>query len=389
MASDMDANAVRRQLETVLGRPFLPGHTITRLRNGDQIFAEMVREMRAAQRSIDLLTFVYWTGAPAKAVASTLLDRAREGVRIRVVLDFFGARSMDTGVIDELKEAGVLIHWFRPLSLDADEREQIGNRTHRKICVVDETVAFVGGVGIAEEWDGDARSKEEWRDSHFRVTGPCVDTIRAGFLDDWATSEYALITDHDLFPDQDTSGSIRAAVVPGESEVGESGIAILKRSLLDLASHRIRMTTAYFSPDENMTSWLVDAADRGVDIQVMFPGTEIDKRLPQVAGEREFGGLLAAGIRLFSYDHSMLHAKILTIDGFIVNVGSANFNDRSIRQDEELDLVALDEDLAAVLDADFEADKRHCREITQDEWAKRGPLQRLEEQASRVIDKFV
>ncbi len=387
MPDHPDATVARR-LETLLGTPMQTGHTIERLRNGDQIFPAMVKAMREAERSIDLLTFVYWTGRPAQVIGKTLEARAREGLRVRVILDFFGAMSMDRDLVDSLEDAGVLVHWFRPPAPDT-EVVGIGKRTHRKICVIDETVAFVGGVGIAEEWDGDARNPDEWRDSHFRVTGPCVDTIRAGFVDDWAPSGHPLVTPHDTFPPQDTSGDTRAMVILGESEVSDSAVSLVKRALLEVASERIRLTTAYFSPSEDMVTWLVEAAQRGVDVQVMFPGANIDKRLPQANGERAYPELLEAGVRLWSYEPTMLHAKILTIDGLIADVGSSNYNDRSIRHDEEIDLVAIDRDLVDVLDRDFAADRERCIEVDQDWWEERGLLERAQSAASAVIDKFI
>lgn len=376
-------------MEALLGRPFQDGHTITRLRNGDEIFPAMVEAMQAAERSIDLLTFVYWTGQPAQVIGETLEAKARDGVRVRLILDFFGARSMNRDLLDQLEDAGVLVHWFRPPDPSQDGVKGIGKRTHRKVCVVDETIGFVGGVGIAAEWDGDARNPEEWRDTHFRVTGPCVDGIRAGFVDDWMTSGQPLTSAHDEFPPQDRSGSTPAMVLLGESEVSMSATHHLKRVLIEGAVDRIRMTTAYFSPNDELTQWLSDAADRGVDVQVMFPGGEIDKRLPQANGERAYPQLLEAGVRLWSYEQTMLHAKILTIDGCIADVGSSNYNDRSVMHDEEIDLVALDRDLVAILDQDFEADLRHCVEVDEAWWEERSVLEKAQAIATEAIDGFI
>lgn len=372
-----------------MGCPMESGHTITRLRNGAQIFPAMVEEMQAAQRSIDLLTFVYWTGQPARVIGETLVAKARAGVRVRVVLDYMGARSIDDDLVEHLEEAGVLVHWFRPLLVDPADAVEIGKRTHRKICVLDETVAFVGGVGIAAEWDGNANNPEEWRDSHFRITGPCVDGIRAGFFDDWAPSPHPLTTFQDQFPPQDRSGSIAAMAVLGESEAGMSATALLKRVLLEGATEQVRITTAYFSPNDDMTSWLVDAAERGVDVQVMFPGTEIDKRLPQANGERAYPGLLEAGVKLWAYETTMLHAKVLTVDGCISDIGSSNYNDRSVNHDEEIDVVAFDRDLAALLDQDFEADLVRCTRVDEEWWRERGVIERMQSAASALIDGFI
>lgn len=378
-----------RRLEGLLGLPMQPGHTITRLRNGVEIFPAMVEAMRAAQRSIDLLTFVYWTGEPARMIGETLEERARAGVRVRVILDAFGARDIDRELVERLEDAGVAVHWFRPPEASQEAVKGIGKRTHRKVCVVDETIAFTGGVGIAQEWAGDARDADEWRDTHFRVTGPCVDTLRVGFLDDWIFSGHPMATEHDEFPPHDTSGPVRALVVLGESEVNLSATWHLKHVLLEGAMDRIRLTTAYFSPNDEMAAWLADAAQRGVDVQVMFPGGEIDKRLPQANGERRYPELLEAGVTLLAYEPTMLHAKVLTIDGCIADIGSSNFNDRSVRHDEEIDLVAYDRDLVAVLDEDFERDRTRCIVVDEDWWEDRTLLDRAQAAASALIDGFI
>ncbi len=383
-----DAARIRR-LEGLLGRPMQPGNTVTRLRNGDQIFPAMVRAMQAAERSIDLLTFVYWTGQPAQVIGQTLQDKARAGVRVRVVLDYFGARDIDRDLVAGLEDAGAQVLWFRPLSEVPTNGLDIGKRTHRKICLVDEEVAFVGGVGIAAEWDGNASGPGEWRDSHFRITGPCVDGIRAGFFDDWSTSDFELCTSADEFPAHDRSGPVRAMTILGESEVGPSAVKLLKRVLIEGATEQIRMTTAYFSPNAEMTGWLAVAAERGVDVQVMFPGAEIDKRMPQANGEFAYPELLEAGVRLWSYEPTMLHAKILTIDGCIADIGSSNYNDRSIAHDEEIDVVAFDRELTGILDQDFEADLLHCVEVDEEWWDERGIVERIQTAATKLIDGFI
>ena len=387
---DQPTDAARiRRLEGVLGRPMQAGNTITRLRNGDQIFPAMVQAMQAARRSIDLLTFVYWTGQPAQVIGQTLEDKARAGVRVRQVLDFFGARDIDRDLVTSLEDAGVQVLWFRPLSEIPSNGIDIGKRTHRKVCVIDEEVGFVGGVGIAAEWDGNANGPGEWRDSHFRITGPCVDGIRAGFFDDWSTGDFELWTAADEFPEHDRSGPVRAMTILGESEVGPSAVKLLKRVLIEGATSRIRLTTAYFSPNAEMTGWLVDAAERGVDVQVMFPGSEIDKRLPQANGEFAYPELLEAGVKLWSYETTMLHAKILTVDGCIADVGSSNYNDRSIAHDEEIDIVAFDRELTGILDQDFEADLLQCVAVDEDWWAERSIVERLQTGASKLIDGFI
>lgn len=380
---------IRRAVEGCLGIHATEQNTVTRLRNGDQIFPTMLEAIHGAEHTVDMLTFIYWTGDIAVKVAEALADRARAGVRVRVVLDAFGSRLLEDELVTQMEDAGVHVHWFRPINGITDIADA-GQRTHRKVLIVDEEVAFTGGVGIAEEWEGDARDEDEWRDDHFRVTGPVVDGLRSAFLDDWAESGRELLDDKDRFPlpRQDAEG-VPALVVRGASESGWSDIGLLKRVLCRLARERIRITTAYFSPNEDMTKWLTDAAERGVQVEVMMPGQHTDKRLPQLDGEAMYGRLLEAGVEVHRYERTMLHAKVMTVDGLVADVGSANFNDRSVRWDEECDVVVFDEELVACLDDDWDDDVQHATRVTLDNWNERGPLQRAQERLAGMIDGFV
>ena len=383
----VDLDRARRRLEIALGHRVREGNEVTRLRNGVEIFPAMEEAIRDATRTIDFLTFVYWTGEPARIIGHALADRARHGVRVRMVLDAFGARHMDEELLDDLRGAGVHLHWFRDVLDDADTLDA-NHRTHRKLLVVDNAVGFVGGVGIAEEWSGDARNEHEWRDDHFRLRGPVVESLRAAFLDDWTDSGHPLFAADEDLGTPEPCGDVPVVAIRSESERGFTDVALAKRLLLGEAESTVRLTTAYFSPNETMVTWLVDAAARGVDVRVLMPGQHTDKRIPQVAGESAYPELLAAGVRVWRYERTMLHAKVLTIDGRVANVGSANFNLRSMRQDEELDVVVFDEELTGVLDRDFDDDVRAAVEVTEEDWAP-GLVQRVQEAAVGLIDRWV
>jgi cardiolipin synthase A/B len=387
----VDPVRARRVLEGLLGIPATEGNRVERLRNGDAIFPAMLGAIERAERTVDFSTFVYWKGDVARRFAQGMCDRANEGVRVRVILDALGTRHMDEDLLETMDTAGVRVHRFRPPASGAfDDLSSVGHRTHRKVLVVDEEVAFTGGVGIAEEWEGDARHEGEWRDTHFRVTGPAVDGLRAAFVDDWLEAEDWPITDErDRFPEQPQDGDQTVQVVRGEAEHGWSDIAMLKHSLLDLAESTVNITTAYFSPDPRMTEKLCATARRGVRVRVLMPGDHTDKRLPQVVGELAYEQLLDAGVAIHRYERSMLHAKVLTVDGVLANVGSANLNSRSLRHDEECDLVIFDGALARQLDDDLEQDLRHSAPVEPGEWEDRGLVQRVQETVADAIDGFV
>ncbi len=380
MTQHDDVHRFRRTLEGLLGVPATEGNRVDILRNGDEIFPAMLDAIRAAERTVDFMTFVYWTGEPAQEFADALTDRARAGVRVRILLDAVGARLMDKGLIDTLEEAGAHVDWFRPPT--TWKLWEANHRTHRKILVCDEEVGFTGGVGIAEEWCGDARDETEWRDTHVRVRGPAVDGLRAAFTSDWAEAGNPLFDERDTFPDQPQAGDAVVQTVTGSAGSGWSDIGTLFDAIIRTARRQIRLTTAYFVPDERYTESLREAVERGVDVHVLVPGPHADKRVVQLAGEKDYEPLLQMGVRMSSFQPSMLHAKILTADGIVATIGSANFNHRSLSLDDEANLVIFHPDTVELLDRHFAEDLERSRELDTDRWEDRSLAQKAAEKVA-------
>ncbi|MER5479933.1 phospholipase D-like domain-containing protein [Streptomyces sp. NPDC002734] len=381
------ARRIRRRLERLIGTPATEYNSLLPLRNGDQIFSAMLSGIRAARRTVDLMTFVYWKGAIACEFAEALADRARAGVRVRLLLDGFGSRLIERRLLAMMAEAGVQVAWFRrPLWLSPFKQN---HRCHRKVLVVDETTAFTGGVGIAEEWAGDARHETEWRETHFRVRGPAVDGIAAAFTQNWAECHGGLFDDRDGFAEHRPEGDAVVQVVRGSASVGWQDMKTLLRVVLESAESRIRLTTAYFAPDADFAALLGAAARRGVEVELLVPGRHTDKPVCRLAGRRLYAGLLEAGVRIWEYRPTMMHAKVLTVDGVLSLVGSGNFNRRSLDHDEEIMLAVLDEELAATLDAHFDQDLTASESIDARTWAARPLLWRLREGAVVPIRRFL
>ena len=375
---------MRRTLEGVIGVPATEGNAVDVLRNGVEIFPAMLEAIGAAKHTIDFLTFVYWEGDIGRTFAEALAERARSGLRVRVLLDGWGAHSMSAELIDCLERGGVQVRWFRPIR--RFRLGQINHRTHRKVLIADEAIAFTGGVGIADEWQGDARNEHEWRDTHFRIRGPAVDGLRAAFLDNWVETDPVLFTDGiDRFPDHEAPGDALIQCVRGAAETGWSDVATLLRTLLGAAERRIRITTAYFVPDAELADCICDAAERGVRVEILLPGPHADKRLVQVAGEAYFDRLLTAGVHLWSYQPTMLHAKVMTVDGIVANVGSANINGRSVACDEEINVVAMEPGLVQLLDDQFDEDLERSVRIERGRWERRPLRQQVLERATAPL----
>ena len=379
-------NRVRRCLEGVLGIPATEGNAIDVLRNGDEIFPSMFEAIEGAERTIDFLTFVYWEGKIGAELSDRLCERAKAGVRVRVLLDAFGARTMDRSLIDDMDEAEIDVRWFRPIH--RFRPGQLNHRTHRKVMVVDEELAFTGGVGIADVWCGDARNEEEWRDTHFRVRGPAVDGLRAAFLDNWGETTPELFDDVDTFPEQGRPGRSVVQCVRSASEAGWNDVDDLFRTLLQVAERRIRIATAYFVPDEELCRRFVDARDRGVEVEILLPGPHTDKRFVQLAGETSYEELIEHGVQICEFQPTMLHAKVMTVDGFISNIGSANVNARSVAWDEEVNLAVLDPELTDLLDQHFDEDLERSERVEPGRWKDRSLVQRVGEQVVRPIRRW-
>ncbi|GAA3895171.1 phospholipase D-like domain-containing protein [Streptomyces gulbargensis] len=381
------AQRMRRRLERLIGIAATEGNALRALRNGDEIFPAMLDSIRTARHTVDMMTFVYWRGDIARQFAEALADRARSGVRVRLLLDGFGSRLIEQDLLDLMDRAGAEVAWFRkPLLLSPLKQN---DRCHRKALIVDESVAYTGGVGIAEEWCGDARDENEWRDTHVQVRGPAVDGIAAAFAQNWAECHDVLFDTRDRFTEHEPQGDAVVQVVRGSASLGWQDMQTLIRVMLESAEHRFRLATAYFAPDTYFVDLLCATARRGVDVEILLPGPHTDKRVCQLAGRRFYEELLACGVRIFEYQPTMMHAKIITVDGVAALVGSTNFNRRSLDHDEEVMLAVLDEDFTATLDGHFDEDLQACERIRAARWKKRSVFHRAQEAAVLPIRRFL
>lgn len=373
----------RRGLESLVGIPATEGNQVDVLRNGVEVFPAMLNAIRSAERRIDVVTFQYAEGQVIEDFADALIERVEAGVRVRMVVDAIGSRWLPRSHVERLRAGGVDFEYFRPPSnLRVWEQE---NRTHRKVLVVDNRVGFVGGVNTSKEWMGDARGPDEWRDTHLRIVGPAVDGLSAAFASDWVDAGRMACELDDEFPDQAQAGDHLVQVVRGSAEKGWSDIANVFAALLTLAERRVRITSAYFAPDDHFLSLLGDAAGRGVDVEVMVPGTNADQRFVQLAAEAQFERLLDAGVKIWSYQPTMIHAKIVLVDDMVACVGSANFDRRSMKLNHEVEVMVLDRDVVAELDGHYDEDVANSEQIIESRWAHRSRPQRLMEHIVRPL----
>ena len=376
----------RRVLENTLGIPFTHNNSVEVLVNGDEIFPAMLKAIDNAERQIDFLTFVYWTGQAAENFAESLAQKARDGVKVRVILDCYGAAFMAEGLAEKMEDAGVDIKWFRPLSQWKVWKSD--NRTHRKVLICDGRIGFTGGVGIAEEWEGDARDPSEWRETHFKITGKAVSGLQAAFMENWVESDGYLPLDPN-WERSDREPLVEGADVMIQSirttaSVRWSDIVMLYQTLIKIAQDSIYLTTAYFNPNRQMIQLLTEAVERGVEVNIMMPGKYNDQRLAKMAGDETFEELLDGNIKLWYYQKTMFHSKTLIIDNIVSCIGSANFNHRSMLKDDEINLVCINEKLSETLISNFKDDLEVCEAVTKGDWKKRSLIKRAVEKVVTI-----
>jgi cardiolipin synthase len=374
VADDVEDNRYLLWLEGVLGVPVTGGNQIDILRNGDEIFPAMLGAIRAAQRTVDFVTFIF-DGSIAEEFSEALSERASAGVRVRVLLDAIGTIPCETKVIEDMRVAGVQVERFRPF-LNPRVWETF-HRVHRKVLVCDQKIGFTGGVGVADSWRGNAGNEREWRDTHFRVRGPAVDGLIGAFVHNWAETGRAIFEPEvDRFEAQEAIGTSPIQVVRTGARTGWGDMSTLAWSLLQLTRSRLRIAAAYFVPDDHMLAALCSTARRGVTVELLLNGQNADKWLSRLATEAQYEMLLDAGIRVWSFEPTMLHMKVVMVDGMVASVGSANFNARSMLLDEELNLVIFDPDIVKELEADFDRDLERAEPIEPEQWASRSTVRK-------------
>ncbi len=378
------------RLHALLGIPPTTGNDVTVLTNGDRIFPAMLDAIERAERDVDFVTFVWWRGEIAQRFAAAFAAAAARGCRVRVLLDSLGARKIDAALLEQMREAGVQVRWFRPLFDKVPKVVEANRRTHRKVLVCDGKVGYCGGVGIAEEWTGDARDDSEWRDTHLELRGPVIAGLHSAFLDNWVDQH-----DEELDPagelelDFAEHGRSTCFVVRGAAETGSSDLWNLMMALVQLSRRQLTIATAYFNPDAQMLRVLAEAVERGVLVTLLVPGEHADKRFIQIAGEQSYAELLNAGVSIQEFQVSMMHAKVVTVDGVVATVGSCNLNQRSMQHDEEANVVVVDPLVVEELDARLAEDLERSTEIDPVEWAERGLGQRLAERAANVVERWL
>ncbi len=353
------------------------GNKIELLHNGDQIFPAMLSAIRGAKRSINFEAFLFYSGKVATEFEAALSERARSGIKVRILLDGLGSSvALDNHEVDRLKEAGCAFAYYHPTR--AWRVDRLNQRTHRRILVVDGRIGFTGGVGFSDSWSGNAQSPKHWRDVQARIEGPVVTTLQAAFFQHWAQQTGEALQAEEDFPVQERKGSIRAQVVTSRA-FSLAPLSWLQAAAFSSAEKSILITNAYCAPSPSQVEQLVAAVKRGVDVQLLLPGPHNDQPLTKAAGRSAYGDLLRGGVKIYEYQPTMIHSKTMVIDGILSLVGSSNFDARSAQINEELDLTVYDRTFGNEMEAVFNRDLKSSKVYRLEDFENRSVWERFTE----------
>lgn len=345
------------------------GNALELVQNG-AFFESLNRDLEGAKHSINFETFLCKKGEVSHRIAEILARKAREGVEVRMLLDGTGGKDIGKDDLDLMYDAGVDVRKYHPFQIS--NLGVITNRDHRKLVVVDGRIGYIGGHCLVDNWMGDAQDKDHYRDISARVQGPVVQQIQSAFIENWLETAGDVPGGQHHFPKLEPKGDAGAHVVWVSPHGSPSTVKLLHYMAIKGAKKRITIQNPYFLPEEDMRNALIEAAKRGVEVRVMIPDAKIsDAPVVQHASHHRYGAFLAGGVRIFDYQRTLLHQKVMTIDGVWSAIGSTNWDSRSFEYNDEATMGVYDEDVARQLEEVFERDLEHAVERKADEWEHR------------------
>jgi len=373
----------RRSMDT-LGTAMVPGNDAELYKNGDQIFPAMTKDIREAKLSVNLESYIFQPDQAGRLFADALIEAARRGVQVRLLVDDWGSKLKDLD--KEFKAAGVRVRKYRPIRLFSIYK--VGKRTHRKILVVDGRIAWTGGLGIEDEWLGNARNTKEWRDTQVRAVGPVAAQMQAIFSEDWTYTTGEILAGEVFFPRIENAGSMQAQAIKASRGDSSSLAKMLYYVAIKSATQSILIQNAYFLPDKQVREALIAAVQKGVRVEVLVPGRHIDLPAVRFASWHHYGEMLKGGVKIYEYLPTMLHNKTMVVDGLYSTIGSINFDARSMSKNAEESLAFYDRGFAKKMEAMFAEDKERAAEVSYDTWKHRGLPQRLAELVFWIFEPY-
>jgi cardiolipin synthase len=381
------AKAFLESVAGATGAPFVDGNSVTILNNGDEFYPSMLDAIRHARRSVTIEAYIYWNGEIGREFARALADRAQHGVLVKILLDAVGSATIGAEILTILEKGGCQLAWFHPIHWYTIAR--FNQRTHRKTLLVDGRVGFTGGAGIGDQWSGDGQDPDHWHDVQVRVEGPGVVPLQTGFVANWLETTGELVTGEDFFPQARRAGDIEVQTVMSSPVVGSSSARTLYLLSIICARKSILIANPYFVPDGAAIEALTDARARGVDVRILVSGARNDHWIARHNSVRLYGPVLEAGASIHEYETTMLHHKVMVVDGKWATIGTTNFDNRSFGLNEESNVSFYDSEPIARLLEIFDEDWPHSRRITLEAWRRRGFLRKAQEAVASLLQDQV
>ena len=382
------------------GNPLVLGNKLRLLQDGPATYKAMFAAIRAAQDHINLETYIFEDGEVGSEFALLLVEKQAAGVQVNLIYDSVGSLNTPKAFFERLSKSGINVLEFNPINpLKVKKKEWLlNNRDHRKLLIVDGRSAFLGGINISESYSTGSFSRSSrkpgkqseagWRDTHLQIEGPVVADFQKLFMETWAKQKGPPLADKKYFPTLAKQGTEIVRAIGSAADAPHSQIYLTLLSAIDHAEHYIHLTNAYFVPDPQLLKALINASQRGVDVQFILP-SKSDSWAVFHAGRSHYSDLLQAGVRIYERRDTVLHSKTAVIDGVWSTIGSTNLDWRSFLHNDELNAVILGQDFAKQLNAMFVQDRSASTPIDYKKWKRRSPLLRLQEWFARLPEYWL
>ena len=371
----------------VTGMPLVAGNRAEIYNNGDEFYPAMLDAIESARLSITMEQYIFWEGEVGRRFAEAFAEKARSGIPVKLLVDAIGSATLGGEIFKILEAGGCQLAWFRPIHWYTLHRAN--QRNHRKSLIVDGSVAFTGGAGLADHWLGSAEDESEWRDIQIRVEGPAAAAQQAGFAQNWLLTTGEIIGGHEFFPEIPMKGSVPIQTILSSPSGGAGAAGTMYLIAVQCAQRYLYIANPYFIPDLRVTEMLAQACRRGVVVKLMLAGRQNDTWWARQNSVRLYGKLLEAGVEIYEFQPSMLHQKTMIVDGAWATIGTANFDNRSFALSEETNLCFQDSNLVDQLRRIFLADLARCERIELPVWKRRGAWQKSKEVLASLIENQV
>ena len=384
---DTESAEFRNTIAGTTGMPLVEGNRVTIFNNGDQFYPAMLEAIESARHSVTTEQFIFWNGEVGRRFAEAFAEKAREGIPVKLLVDAIGSAGLGEEILTVLERGGCQLAWFRPIHWYTLDRAN--ERMHRKSLIIDGRVAFTGGAGLADQWLGAAENEHEWRDVQIRVEGPAVSVQQSGFAQNWLLTTGEVLSGPEYFPVLSPVGDVEVQTILSSPTSGATAAGTMHVIAVQCARRNLYIANPYFIPNSRFIDMLAQACRRGVNVKLMVAGRHNDTWWARQNSLRLYGKLLEAGVEIYEFQPTMLHQKIMVVDGVWATVGTANFDNRSFALSDETNVCFHDPRLVEELQETFRADLKRCRQIRLADWRARGVWQRTKERFASLIEDQV